>query len=337
MAIARQEKLNIAQVGCGYWGPNLIRNFSSISKCNLVAVAESSKERKRYIESSFPHINNEYSFKEILENNSINAVILATPAKSHFEQAKKSLIANKHVFVEKPMATKVCEVEELRLIAENKNLTLMSGHTFIYNSAVKFIKTFIDSGEIGEIRYLYSQRLNLGRIRSDVNALWNFAPHDISIIQYLLNDEKPIDIKYTGMDFMQKGIDDVAFLNLRYNSFMANIHVSWLDPNKTRKVVIVGSRKMIVYDDVAEDKITIYDKGIDKYSKLGENMDFDNLQHFSFRYRSGDIWIPKIDYIEPLKTEAEHFINCILSGEEPLSGAKHTRNVINILETASKI
>ena len=170
----------------------------------------------------------------------------------------------------------------------------------------------------------------------DVNTLWNFAP-DISIIQHLINDEVPTHINYTGMDFMQKGIDDVAFLNLRYKSLMANIHVSWLDPNKTRKVVIVGSKKMIEYDDVAEDKIAIYDKGIDKYSKLGESMDFDNLRHLSFRYRSGDIWIPKIDYIEPLKNEAEHFINCILSGEEPLSGVQHTINVINILETASRI
>jgi len=150
--------------------------------------------------------------------------------------------------------------------------------------------------------------------------LWNFAPHDVSIIQYLLNDPTPIEINSQGMDFIQSGINDVSFLNIKYDSCIANIHVSWLDPLKTRKVVIVGSKKMIVYDDVAEDKIIIYDKGIDKFSKLGENMDFDSPSDLTFKYRYGDIWIPKIDYREPLKTEANHFLECIKSGKEPISG-----------------
>jgi predicted dehydrogenase len=199
---------------------------------------------------------------------------------------------------------------------------------------VRFVKKQIDKGELGDIRYIYSQRLNLGRIRSDVDALWNFAPHDVSIVQNWLGEQKPLQVSSHGMDFIQPDIHDVVFLNLRYDSTLVNIHVSWLDPLKTRKMVIVGSKKMIVYDDIAEDKITVYDKGIDRFSNLGENMDFDSHNNISFRLRSGDIWIPKIDFNEPLKTEAVHFIDCIKNGDEPLSGPSHNLKVVEILEKA---
>ena len=328
--------IKIAQIGCGYWGPNLLRNFNSLEICEVVAVVEPNEERQGFLKQSFPHIDISSDISAILNRSDIDGIIIATPAHLHFEQAKQALISNKHVFVEKPMATSSAEVEELSEIANSKGLTLMSGHTFLYNDAVRFIKNQIDSGEIGDIRYLYAQRLNLGRIRSDVDALWNFAPHDVSIIQYLLNDPPPLEIKSSGMDFIQPGIKDVVFLNLRYEKALANIHVSWLDPLKTRKIVVVGSKKMIVYDDVAEEKIIVYDKGIDRYSKLGENMDFDIPHPSTFRYRSGDIWIPKIDYREPLHTEAEHFLDCIRTGSEPLSGPSHSLKVVKILEEASK-
>jgi predicted dehydrogenase len=327
--------IKIAQIGCGYWGPNLLRNFSALNNCHLSHVVEISRDRQQYLFSNFPHIDHSKSYNQILEDSSIDAVVIASPANLHFEQAKQALLYNKHVFVEKPMATKIEEVKKLSELANDRKLTLMSGHTFLYNDAVRFVKEKIDKGELGDIRYIYSQRLNLGRIRSDVDALWNFAPHDVSIVQYWLGEQEPIEITRSGMGFIQNGINDVVFLNLRYESTLVNIHVSWLDPLKTRKMVVVGSKKMIVYDDVAEDKITIYDKGIDKYSNLGENMDFDNKSNTSFHLRSGDVWIPKITYKEPLRTEAKHFISCIATGQEPLSGSRHSINVVRILEQAS--
>jgi predicted dehydrogenase len=211
----------------------------------------------------------------------------------------------------------------------------MTGHTFVYNSAVRYVKKLIDAGELGELRYVYTQRLNLGRIRSDIDALWNFAPHDISIIQYWLGDPEPIAIGRQGMAYMQEGIDDVVFLNLEYpKKIIANIHVSWLDPQKVRKMIIVGSRKMVVYDDIAENKLLIYDKGIDRRAILGENMDFDNPEGPQFAYRTGDILMPEVKFAEPVRVEAEHFLDCIRNSQEPLTGLAHARTVVSILERA---
>jgi len=326
---------NIVQIGCGYWGPNLLRNLLSNDDCDVSYVIEPNVERQNFIKRTFNNLPCHSDINYLMQDNLVDAVVIASPAHLHFEQAKQALLANKHVFVEKPMATSTKEVEVLRDIAYEKKLTLMSGHTFLYNDAVRFIKKQIDSGEIGDVRYLYAQRLNLGRIRSDVDALWNFAPHDISIIQYLLDDPTPLAIMSHGMDFIQNGINDVSFLNIKYESTIANIHVSWLDPLKTRKIVVVGSKKMVVYDDVADYKIKVYDKGIDKFSNLGENMDFDHPHPSPFHYRSGDVWIPKIDYREPLQTEVKHFIDCIHTGKEALSGPNHSLKVIKILEEAT--
>ena len=200
------------------------------------------------------------------------------------------------------------------------------------------MKKLLDAGELGEIRYIYSQRLNLGRIRSDIDALWNFAPHDISIIQYWLGDPEPVSVHRVGMDFIQKGIDDVVFLSVVYpQKVIANIHVSWLDPQKVRKMIVVGTKKMVLYDDVAEDKIAIYDKGIDKKAILGQNMDFDAPRPEQFSYRSGDVLMPKVDFTEPLRSEAESFVQSIWSGKNPLTGIPHARKVVGILEQAGRI
>jgi len=194
----------------------------------------------------------------------------------------------------------------------------------------------IDSKEIGDIRYIYSQRLNLGRIRSDVDALWNLAPHDISIIQYWLGDPEPVSVVRRGVDYIQDGLDDVVFLNIMYsNKIMANIHVSWLDPLRLRSMIIVGSEKMVVYDDTAENKIAIYDKGIDRKAVLGENMDFDNQYFPSFNHRSGDVLLPKINFQEPIKVEIDHFIDCVEKGTECITGIEHAKKVVKILEMAS--
>ncbi len=328
-------KLVLAQFGCGYWGPNLLRNFSSLRDCAVKYVVDASAERRRFVQERFPQSTALETATEALRDPEVNAVVIATPAKTHFELACRALQAGKHIFVEKPLATTVAEVDELDRFAKQRDLIIMAGHTFIYNSAVRYVKELIDRGELGDLRYIYSQRLNLGRIRSDIDALWNFAPHDISIIQYWLGNPSPVGVTRHGMAYMQENIDDVVFLNLEYpGKIIANIHVSWLDPHKVRRMTVVGSRKMVVYDDVAENKIAIHDKGIDRKAILGENMDFDRPASTPFNYRSGDILFPQINFAEPLRSEAEHFRDCILNGRAPLTGVEHARSVVAILEQA---
>jgi predicted dehydrogenase len=331
-----KDKFVLAQFGCGYWGPNLLRNFSSLKNAAVKYVVDASAERRAFVQSNFPRTQAIDSTAPVLADPEVDAVIISTPAASHFALAKQALEAGKSVFVEKPLATKVSEVDELTRLAQAKNLVVMVGHTFIYNSAVRYVKKMIDAGDLGEVRYIYSQRLNLGRIRSDIDALWNFAPHDISIIQYWLGDPSPLTVSRQGMAYMQDGIDDVVFLSLTYpNKIMANIHVSWLDPQKVRKMIVVGSKKMVVYDDVADDKIAIYDKGIDRRAVLGENMDFDAPRPPEFNYRSGDILLPQVKFVEPLRVEAEHFLECIKNKSTPLTGLAHARTVVSILEQAN--
>lgn len=329
------NNLVLAQIGCGYWGPTLLRNFSALPGCSVKYVVDSSAERRAFVEANFPFSRPIETHQTVLEDPSVDGVVIATPAGSHFSLVRDALDAGKHVFVEKPLATKVAEVDELSSRATKQNLVVMTGHTFVYNSAVRYVKRLIDAGELGELRYIYSQRLNLGRIRSDIDALWNFAPHDISIIQYWLDDPEPISIGRQGMAYMQEGIEDVVFLNLEYpGKVIANIHVSWLDPQKVRKMIIVGSRKMVVYDDIAENKLLIYDKGIDRRAVLGENMDFDNPEGPQFDYRTGDILMPEVKFAEPVRVEAEHFVDCIRNSQEPLTGLSHARTVVSILERA---
>ncbi len=331
-----KDKFVLAQFGCGYWGPNLLRNFSSLKNATVKYVVDASAERRAFVQTNFPRTQTIDSTATVLADPEVDAIIIATPAASHFTLAKQALEAGKNVFVEKPLATQVSEVDELTKLATAKNLVVMVGHTFIYNSAVRYVKKLIDTGDLGEVRYIYSQRLNLGRIRSDIDALWNFAPHDISIIQYWLGDPTPVSVSRQGMAYMQDGIDDVVFLSLKYpNKIMANIHVSWLDPQKVRKMIVVGSKKMVVYDDIADDKIAIYDKGIDKKAVLGENMDFDAPRPPEFNYRSGDILLPQVKFIEPLRVEAEHFVESIKNKTTPLTGLAHARTVVSILEQAN--
>lgn len=333
---AEKKLLRIAQIGVGYWGPNLLRNLISNTRCQVSRVVDASPERQSYVNGLYPSVPTSADPADIFNDRDIDAVVLATPLATHYDLAIKALSAGKHILVEKPMATTVQEVEQIGALATQKGLVAMSGHTFLYNTAVRYVKGLIDSGDLGEIRYIYSQRLNLGRIRSDVDALWNFAPHDISIIQYWLHDDPPLAVHRHGMDFIQKGVDDVVFLNIMYpNKVMANIHVSWLDPHKIRRITVVGSKKMVVYDDVADNKIAIYDKGIDRVARLGENMDFDVPAPQTFNHRSGDVLLPQIDFKEPLKVEIDHFIDCVLNGTKCLTGIEHTLNVVRILAGAS--
>lgn len=336
ITFASTNIINIAQIGVGYWGPNLLRNLVANKECEVKTVVDLSEDRRDFVNSQYPSIVTTDQDNVVLDDETIDAVIIATPVATHFNIAIKCLKAGKHVLIEKPMATSVNQIKEIDIIAKNNNLVAMVGHTFLYNSAVRFVKKYIDSGELGEIRYIYSQRLNLGRIRSDVDALWNLAPHDISIIQFWLDDPEPIAVERSGQSYVQKGVDDVVFLNLSYKGgVMANIHVSWLDPHKVRKLTVVGTKKMIVYDDIADNKIAIYDKGIDPLAKIGNRMDFDDLSIQNYKHRSGDVILPKLDWKEPLQTEIEHFIDCIKNNYESITNTTHAMRVVSILEQAS--
>lgn len=326
------DKINVAQIGVGYWGPNLLRNLVANRNCHVSIVVDLSSERRDYVRGLYPSITVTDDANQLFNDPTIDAVVIATPVATHFELAMIALRAGKHVLVEKPMARTVAEVEQIGKLASKKNLVAMVGHTFLFNAAVRYVKKLIDSGELGDIRYIYSQRLNLGRIRSDVDALWNFAPHDISIIQYWLGDPVPLSVITHGIDYIQEGIHDVVFMNIIYpGKVMVNIHVSWLDPRKVRSMTVVGSKKMVVYDDMVDNKVAIFDKGIDPMAKLGENMDFDNPNFQTFSHRSGDVLLPKIDFQEPLKVEIDHFVDCIQNKTKCITDIKHSLEVVRIL------
>lgn len=324
--------LTIAQIGVGYWGPNLLRNLVSSKRCIVKKVADLSSERRDYVSGLYPAVTVTDNADTIFDDPDIDAVVIATPVASHFGLAMKALQSNKHILVEKPLASSVDEIEQIGRLARKKDLLVMVGHTFLFNAAVRYVKALIDAGDLGDIRYIYSQRLNLGRIRSDVDALWNFAPHDVSIIQYWLGDPTPLSVARRGVAYIQDDVEDVVFLNVLYpGKIMANIHVSWLDPTRVRSMTVVGSKKMVVYDDTAENKIAIYDKGIERMAVLGENMDYDNQNFQTFNYRSGDVILPKIDFTEPLKVEIDHFMDCMENGTDCLTGIDHAKKVIQIL------
>ena len=324
--------LNIAQIGVGYWGPNLLRNLISNKQCKVTVVSDLDANRRDYVHRLYPAVRVTDRAQDVFADKSVDAVVIATPVATHFELAMKALENGKHILVEKPLARSVSEIDEIGNLAKKKNRVVMAGHTFLYNAAVRYVKKLIDAGELGKIRYIYSQRLNLGRIRSDVDALWNLAPHDVSIIQYWLGDPTPVSVVRRGLDYIQPNIDDVVFLNIIYpNKIMANIHVSWLDPNRVRSMTVVGSKKMVVYDDTADNKIAIFDKGIDRMAVVGEHMDFDQSHFVQFNHRSGDVLLPKVDFQEPLKVELEHFIDCIQNGTACITGIEHAKKVVEIL------
>jgi UDP-2-acetamido-3-amino-2,3-dideoxy-glucuronate N-acetyltransferase len=314
-------------IGAGNWGINLVRNFCKISGANNVTVCDLDGNRLSLIESEYSGVNTYSNPNEIIEDGKIKAIIISTPAESHYELAKKSLLAGKHVFVEKPLSLEIEEAEELIEIAETNNLTLMVDHLLVYHPVVCKIKELIDSGELGKIYYIYSQRLNLGVIRSKENVLWSLGPHDISVFLYLLNNT-PVHVEASGGVYLQenKKIEDAVFLHLNFPSGIdANAHLSWLDPHKTRRITIVGDKKMAVFDDMEpRNKLSIFDKGIEWTEKGG----------ISVRY--GDINLPSIPLQEPLKTACEHFIGCVENGKKPKSDGKNGLEVLKVLKKAQE-
>lgn len=334
-----EAPLTLAQLGCGYWGPNLLRNFAGQPGCHVKWVADQSPARRSYVESLYPTTQTTDNWAVAVDDPEVDAVIIATPASSHYALTKAALQRDKHVFVEKPLAMTTTEADELVALAAARGRVLMVGHTFLYNDAVRYTKGLLDNGDLGDVYYMYSQRLNLGQVRTDVNAWWNLAPHDVSVFLYFMNGEPPASIAAHGFDYIQSGIADVVFATLTWkNGITANVQVSWLDPGKVRKMTLVGSRKMVVYDDIADDKISIVDKGIDRVPRAGERMDYDDKDASSYQllHRFGDIVLPRIGFREPLKVESAHFVKCVRSGETPLTGPQHGRDVVAILEAGQR-
>ncbi|HEX9970850.1 MAG TPA: Gfo/Idh/MocA family oxidoreductase [bacterium] len=323
--------INVAVIGCGYWGPNLIRNFNSITECKIKMCCDVNSKRLSKMKQLYPEIEITRDYKDILAADEIDAVAIATPVRSHAELALNCLEANKHILVEKPITASVDECKELIKLAKAKQKILMVGHTFVYTASVNKMREIIESGELGEILYISGERLNLGLFQDDINVIWDLAPHDISIILYLLK-KIPISVNAQGKAHYKKNIEDVAWVSLNFgDNLVAFLHNSWLDPYKIRKMTIVGSKKMLVYNDIdPNEKIKIFDKGI----KVPPY--YDTFAEFHFSYRYGDIYSPRIEEFEPLGKECQHFIDCIQKNQRPLSDGYDGLKVVAILEAASE-
>jgi len=327
----RTKQVNIGVVGCGYWGPNLIRNFRSLSGCHVKLACDVDPKRLLHLKQLYPEIKAISDFEELVKDPEIHGICIATPVWSHFELAKKSLEAGKHTFVEKPLASNVSQCKELVELADNRGLILMTGHTFIYSTPVRRIKEIINAGDIGKILYISSQRMNLGLFQTDINTAWDLAPHDISIILYIL--EIPVtSVNCQGRAHINPGIEDVTNMSLMFsNGEFATIQNSWLDPNKVRRMTFVGSRRMILYDDNEPlEKIKIYDKRVEVPPH------YDTFAEFHYSYHYGDMYIPYLKQVEPLKVQCEHFLDCIRTGQEPLSSGSEGLRVVEVLEAASE-
>ncbi|NCO65769.1 MAG: gfo/Idh/MocA family oxidoreductase [Candidatus Aquicultor secundus] len=323
--------VNVGVIGYGYWGPNLVRNYEQMPESNLVACCDLNPDNLKKVKALYPKVEVTQQIDDLLNNPSIDAVVIASSAATHFDLAKKALLAGKHAMVEKPLTLSSDTSRELIDIADKAGCILMVGHLLEYHSAVDYMRGLIDSGELGDIQYLYTQRLNLGQVRTDENALWSLAPHDISIIFYLLGGKEPAEVSARGQSYITEGIEDVVFCSISFkDKTMAHIHVSWLDPHKTRKLTVVGNKKMAVFDDMeSSEKIRIYDKGV------GVNPDYRTYGE-DLTLRFGDITIPSIKMKEPLRAECEHFIQSIQTGQRPRSDGYNGLRVVKVLEAAQK-
>lgn len=319
--------VNIACVGVGGWGKNLVRTFHGLSNSHLLYLCDVNKERLEEVGRAYPDVQKTSSFDTVLKDQRVEGVVIATTASEHYPLAKQSLLAGKHTYVEKPMTLKAREAEDLLAVAKETKRKLMVGHLLIYHPAIDRLKGLIDQGELGEIYYLYTQRVNLGVIREDENALWSFGPHDLSVILYLL-ESFPTSVSARGKAYLRRGIEDVVFVNLAFSKErMAQLQLSWLDPHKIRTVTVVGSKKMAVFDDMeSSEKLKVYDKGIYRpfFATYGELLSL----------RFGDITIPHLDMTEPLTLECRHFIDCIQNNHEPKTDGWQGLQVVRILEAA---
>lgn len=323
--------LRIGVVGCGYWGPKLARNFYELPGSCLAMVADLRDDRLAQIRELYPDVCTTHSYQDLLDD-SLDAVVIATSVKSHYRLAKQALLAGKHVLVEKPLTYSAAQAEELIELAEARGLTLMVGHTFEYNSAVEAVRDILQGGELGDVYYLNATRVNLGLLQPDINVMWDLGPHDVSIIRFILGED-PIKVSAHGTTFIntKRRLHEVVYMNMFFDSgIMANLRLSWLHPVKQRRLTAVGSKKMLVYDDIADDKVVIYDKGVDilPYSVTEEE--------FHASYRHGERTVHPVEWVEPLQVECNHFLNCIRTGTAPRSNGEDGLTVIKVLETAQR-
>lgn len=322
--------IEIAVAGVGGWGKNLARNYFQNPHCNLKTICDLDEKKLRQMQAQFPGTAVTKRFDDLLEDPDLQGIVIATTAPSHYPLCKAALLADKDVYVEKPFTLAVEEAEELIQLAEGRDRILMVGHLLEYHPVVNKLKQMIESGELGDVYYIYNQRVNLGTVRADENALWNFAPHDISSILYLLG-QAPTDVSARGQCYLQKEIEDVVFLTLNFGGkHMAHVHVSWLDPHKIRKMTIVGSKKMAVFDDVeGTEKLRIYDKG------ATANPDYNSFAEY-ITLRFGDITIPHLKIGEPLQLECSHFLECVRDRKKPVSDGWDGLRVIKVLDAAQR-
>jgi predicted dehydrogenase len=320
----------VGVIGCGYWGPNLIRNFSSLPDADVRLVCDFNADRLAHMQRLYPGVCTTRNPCEVMGDPCIDAVVIATPVRFHYDLARQALEANKHTLIEKPMAATVTECEDLNALARERGLTLVVGHTFLYSQVIRKIKEIMDSGELGDILYISSRRLNLGLFQHDINVAWDLAPHDLSIILYLL-DEHPTAVNCQGRTHLAGDIEVLTNMSLTFASGrFATIHSSWIDPSKVRDMTIVGTRKMIVYDDTEPlDKLRIYDKRVEVPPH------YDTFAEFQYSYHYGGMAAPFVQQQEPLRVECQDLLDCIRTGAQPQSCGRTGQQVVEILEAAS--
>lgn len=322
--------INIGIIGYGYWGPNVARNFYGFPNSHLVSVCDMNEKRQRTAKAAFPGLETCSEPMQLIRDDRIQAVAIVTPVSTHFALTKACLESGKHVFVEKPFASNVRQAEELIDLAKKKDLIIMVDHTFLFTGAVQKIKEVLDSGELGDLFFYDSVRVNLGLYQHDVNVVWDLAPHDFSIMNHVV-DKSPIAISAVGTEHIKRGAEDVAFIAVHFdNGFIAHFHCNWLSPVKIRRTLISGNRKMLVWDDLASDeKIKIYDRGVEFRNGSG-------IHELLVSYRSGDMYAPKISSTEALKSEAGYFLECIEKNKIPFNDGEAGLKVVRMLEATDR-
>ncbi len=321
--------INVGIIGFGYWGPNIVRNFNNVDGMRVLSVCDKDDRNLNRASKMFPHVTATCNSDEILKSSNIDAVAVVTPVFTHFDLARTALENGKHVFVEKPFTSTIAQAEELIELSEKKNLTVMVDHTFIFTGAVRRIKEMIDKKILGDLYYYDSVRVNLGLFQPDVNVIWDLAPHDFAVMDYLI-EEKPAAIAACGKAHVN-GKEDMAYITVHFNNNMiAHFNVNWLSPVKVRTTLVGGEKKMLVWNDLEPDeKIKVYDKGVELTNGEG-------VYNLRVSYRSGDMYAPKIEQIEALKTESEHFLRCITNGEAPLNDGRAGLRVLKMLDACDR-
>jgi len=325
------KPLGIAVIGCGYWGMNYVRIFNELMDSRVVAVCDQSAERLKEVSRRFPGVYLTTQVGDAASQSGVDAVVVSTEATTHFNVTRRLLLAGKHVLVEKPLTTAAAEAEKLIDLAESNSAILMVGHTFVFNAGVRKVKELMQKGD-GRVYYLYARRTNLGPIRRDVNALWDLAPHDIAIFNYLLGST-PQWVSAVGGKVLRNSRDDVGFISLGYpENVLAHVHVSWADPDKAREVVVVKSDKRIVFNDLnGMEQVRVFEKGVSPVEQ--EPL---NYGEFRFEIRDGDIISPRIEPVEPLKNQCRHFLECVRTGRRPISSGVEGRDVVSVLEAVNR-